>query len=53
VRVLVETSDGKESWGTVGVHENIIEASWEAIIDSLTYGILKNGVSGGTGHQEA
>lgn len=43
VRVLVETTDGATSWGTVGVHENIIEATWEAIVDSIVYGLLKNG----------
>jgi 2-isopropylmalate synthase len=39
VRVLIESTDGKNSWGTVGVSENIIEASWEALVDSLEYGI--------------
>jgi len=43
VRVLVETSNGEKSWGTVGVHENIIEASWQAVIDSLIYGLLNGG----------
>ncbi len=43
VRVLIETSNGEKSWGTVGVHENIIEASWQAIIDSLIYGLLNSG----------
>ncbi len=42
VRVLIETSDGKQSWGTVGVSENIIEASWGALVDSIAYGLLKN-----------
>lgn len=41
VRVLIETGDGKRSWGTVGVSENIIEASWKALVDSLAYGLLK------------
>ena len=36
-RVLIDASDGHESWGTVGVSENIIEASWEALVDSLEY----------------
>jgi len=36
-RVLIESSDGKESWGTVGVSENIIEASWEALVDGVEY----------------
>ena len=42
VRVLIETSDGKHEWGTVGVSENIIEASWRAIVDSVEYTLLKN-----------
>jgi 2-isopropylmalate synthase len=42
-RVLVETSDGETSWETVGVHPNIIEASWEALIDAVTYGLLRHG----------
>jgi len=36
-RVLIESSDGHEHWGTVGVSENIIEASWEALVDSVEY----------------
>lgn len=38
-RVLIESSNEKQSWGTVGVSENIIEASWEALVDSLDYGL--------------
>lgn len=41
VRVLIETSDGRRSWGTVGVSPNIIEASWQALVDSIAYGLLK------------
>jgi 2-isopropylmalate synthase len=37
IRVLIESSDGKVIWGTVGVSDNIIEASWEALRDSLEY----------------
>jgi len=37
VRVLIQSSDSGASWGTVGVSENIIEASWEALVDSLEY----------------
>lgn len=37
VRVLIETSDGNKSWGTVGVSHNIIEASWLALLDSYEY----------------
>jgi len=40
-RVLIESSDGQESWGTVGVSENIIEASWEALVDSVEYKLFK------------
>lgn len=36
-RVLIESSDGEKDWGTVGVSENIIEASWEALVDSVEY----------------
>jgi 2-isopropylmalate synthase len=40
VRVLIDTSDGEKEWTTVGVSENVIEASWEALVDSLLYGLL-------------
>ncbi len=36
-RVLLDSSDGERSWGTIGVSQNIIEASWEALVDSLEY----------------
>ncbi len=42
VRVLIESSDGQTSWSTVGVSENIIEASWQAINDSLNYKLYKH-----------
>jgi 2-isopropylmalate synthase len=41
VRVLIESTDGKCDWGTVGVHENLIEASWRALTDSVDYKLLK------------
>ena len=41
VRVLIESGDGKSKWGTVGVHENIIQASWMALVDSLEYKLMK------------
>lgn len=44
VRVLVESSDGLSSWGTIGVSENIIEASWLALVDSLVYALLKESI---------
>ncbi len=43
VRVLIESRDKKDAWGTVGVSENIIEASWEALVDSIDYKLLKDG----------
>ena len=36
-RVLIESSDGIRQWGTVGVSTNIIEASWQALVDSMEY----------------
>jgi 2-isopropylmalate synthase len=40
-RVLIQSSDGKREWGTVGVSENIIEASLQALVDSMEYALLK------------
>src|SRR5205085_730191 len=37
VRVLVETADAHGSWSTIGVSTNVIEASWQAIVDSIEY----------------
>lgn len=42
VRVLIESSDGKEKWSTIGVSSNIIEASWLALIDSFRYYLMKH-----------
>ena len=39
-RVLLDASDGDQVWGSIGVSENVIEASWEALVDSLEYGML-------------
>lgn len=39
-RVLISTTDGAEEWQTVGVHENVIEASWLALDDALRYSFL-------------
>jgi len=41
VRVLIESGDEVTKWGTVGVSENIIEASWQALVDSIEYKLLK------------
>jgi 2-isopropylmalate synthase len=38
-RVLIDSTDGKRVWGAVGVSENIIEASWQALVDGLEYGV--------------
>ncbi|MGA2866344.1 MAG: citramalate synthase [Verrucomicrobiota bacterium] len=40
-RVLIESTDGKQEWGTVGVHDNIIEASLQALSDSLEYRLMQ------------
>jgi len=39
-RVLLESTNGQQTWSTIGVSENIIEASWQALIDSLVYAML-------------
>jgi 2-isopropylmalate synthase len=41
VRVLIESGDDKERWGTVGVSHNVIEASWQALVDSMDYKLYK------------
>ncbi len=38
-RVLIDATDGQDSWGTIGVSENLIAASWDALVDSLEYGM--------------
>ncbi|HEY8304886.1 MAG TPA: citramalate synthase [Solirubrobacteraceae bacterium] len=38
-RVLIDASDGQRVWGAIGVSENVIEASWDALVDSLEYGV--------------
>lgn len=42
-RVIITTRDKSGSWGTVGVSENIIEASWNALVDSIEYGLMRMG----------
>jgi 2-isopropylmalate synthase len=44
VRVLIQSQDESSSWNTIGVHENIIEASWQALVDSVEYKLLKDKV---------
>jgi 2-isopropylmalate synthase len=41
-RVLIESSDGVREWGTVGVHDNIVEASLQALVDSLEYALVRD-----------
>lgn len=41
-RVIIESTDGVDTWGTVGVSENIIEASWEALVDSVEFKLFKD-----------
>ena len=43
-RVLIEHSDEHTSWTTVGVAPNIVEASWQALVDGITYGLMRAGV---------
>ena len=44
VRVLIEHHDGERGWNTVGVSENIIDASWQALSDGIVFGLLRRGV---------
>jgi len=48
-RVLLDATDGHDVWGTIGVSPNVIEASWEALVDSLEYGLhaVRSSQSGG------
>ena len=41
VRVLIESRDGEHTWGTIGVSENLVEASWKALVDAIEYKLLK------------
>ena len=47
IRVQIESTDGKEIWGTVGASDNIIEATWEALVDSVEYKIQLESEKGG------
>ncbi len=42
-RVLIDSTDGSRTWTTIGVSENIVEASWEALCDSIVWGLLHSG----------
>ncbi|HEO63930.1 MAG TPA: citramalate synthase, partial [Candidatus Omnitrophica bacterium] len=41
VRVLIQSQDSESSWNTIGVSENIIEASWQALLDSVEYKLMR------------
>ncbi len=47
-RVLLDASDGHESWGAIGVSANVIEASWEALVDSIEYAFQPRAAAAGT-----
>jgi 2-isopropylmalate synthase len=56
--VLLDTADAEGSWSTIGVSENIIEASWEALVDSVVFGLIRAatgqaGVAAGAATTEA
>jgi 2-isopropylmalate synthase len=44
-RVLIDSTDGESTWSTIGVSENIIEASWQALSDSIVFGLLRTAVA--------
>lgn len=44
-RVLIDSTDGERTWTTIGVSENVIEASWQALSDSIVYGLLHSGAT--------
>jgi len=50
-RVLIDTTDGTQAWTTVGVHGNVIEASWHALVDALTYGLQRRGAPAAAGQE--
>ncbi len=49
IRVMIESKDNEEAWGTIGVSENIIEASWKALNDAFEYKLYKDGVANAPG----
>jgi 2-isopropylmalate synthase len=52
-RVLIDSTDGERSWSTIGVSENIIEASWQALVDSIVYGLVHDAGPGGRPEDDA
>ena len=47
--MLIDSTDGDRTWTTIGVSENIIEASWEALADSIVFGLLHGRPAGRPG----
>ena len=47
-RVLIDSTDGERSWSTIGVSDNVIDASWQALADSIVYGLLVASGAGAT-----
>lgn len=52
-RVLIDSTDGTSTWSTMGVDQNVIAAAWDALVDSLDYGVRRAGIPSGTGAREA
>ncbi|HEX9695487.1 MAG TPA: citramalate synthase [Actinomycetota bacterium] len=50
-RVLLESTDGRKEWSTIGVSPNIIEASWQALCDSIAYGLVHDETGNETGDE--
>jgi 2-isopropylmalate synthase len=50
-RVLLDSTDGERNWATIGVSDNIIEASWAALVDSIVYGLLHTPAPSGEDHK--
>jgi 2-isopropylmalate synthase len=51
-RVLIDSTDGEDVWSTIGVSENVIEASWQALADSVIYGLLHSELSSGAAGED-
>jgi 2-isopropylmalate synthase len=51
-RVLIDASDGNDTWGSIGVSENLIAASWDALVDSLEYGMQRGRGASSEGVEE-
>jgi len=50
-RVLIDSSDGRDNWSSVGVGVNVVEASWQALVDSISFGLLRGETGKGTGRE--